>query len=181
MKVRTLITAAAVAAGLGLGLGTAQAADGNYANLQLAFANVDGFDNTLSLVAAYGIPMKQYGIDVELELTKSLADASTSATYPFIGTVNMDASYLTLAGYAVYTMPLQDKLDLRARAGLLYEDVSVSVSNPLVSASGDGTDIGLSFGAGVRYDLNQQMDIIADFTIIEQDISHLAVGAQYRF
>ncbi len=179
MKVRPLITAAAMAASLGMG--TAQAADGNYANVQLAFANVDGFDNTMSLVAAYGIPVKQYGINVELELTKSLADASTSATYPFIGTVDMDASYLTLAGYAVYTMPLQDKLDLRARAGLLYESVSVSVSNPLVSASADGTDTGLSFGVGLSYAFKKDMNIVADYTIIEQDISHLAVGVQVPF
>ncbi len=179
MEMRKLPIALALAGALGsTGI---HAADGNYANLQLAFANVDGFDSTMALVAAYGIPLEQYGIDVELELTKSLGDASTSDTYPFVGTITLDASYMTLAGYAVYTMPLQDKLDLRARAGLLYEDVSVTASSPLVTVSGDGTDIGLSFGVGLNYALNDSMNIIADYTIIEQDISHLAIGAQFGF
>ena len=155
---------------------TASAEPGDYVNAQLAIADVDGFSDGTAIVATYGIPMPHIDkhFSTEAEFTTTLTDPDTS-----VAGINVDASYFTLAGYAVYTYPVNEKFDLRGRAGLLYEDVDVSASAVGVKASDD--DFGLSFGFGVTYDIGKRMNVIAEYTVIESDITHLSAGIQYTF
>ena len=150
----------------------AMAESGDYVNAQLAIADVDGFSDGLAVVASYGIPMRDVhkNFSVEGEFTFTLIDPDRPG---------IEVSYFTLAGYGVYTHPVDDNFKLRGRLGLLYEDVDVTLPGTGISAS-DG-DIGLSFGFGVTYKLDKQMNLIAEYTIIESDISHLSAGIQYRF
>jgi len=164
-----------IAAGcLAFATAQAQTPQEQYAKIQLAIADVDGFDNGLALVGTYGLKMPQVhpNFSFEGELTTTISDPETS----FFGTT-LKASYYTLAGYGVYTHQATPKLALFGRAGLLYEDVSIDTP----FGSGSSSDFGLSFGVGANVAMQRNLDFTAGLTIIESDINHISAGVNYRF
>ncbi|MFO8024723.1 porin family protein [Thiohalophilus sp.] len=150
--------------------GASYAESGDYMNLQLGISDVDGFDEGLAAIATFGrpVPNVHENFSVEGEFTTTIADPDTNGA---------EISYFSLGAYGVYTHPLNQYASLRGRAGLVYYDTDVSGDGR--RGSDDGLD--LSVGFGVTYNLNQQMDLIAEYTLIESDISHLSAGIQYRF
>ena len=154
--------------------GTSQAEPGDYMNLQLGIADVDGFDEGFVAIGTLGRPLPNINknFSVEGEFTTTIMDPDTT-----IAGNSVEVSYFTLGGYGVYTLPLNQYTNLRGRAGIIYYDTDVS--GPGFGGSDDGFE--LSVGFGVTYDLNKKMDLIAEYTIIESDISHLSAGIQYRF
>lgn len=152
--------------------GASYAEPGDYLNLQIGISDVDGFDSGLTAIGTFGrlVPDVNENFSVEGEFTTTLVDPDAP---------NVDISYFTLGIYGVYSLPLNPYANLRGRAGLLYYETNVSGSSPGTQGSDDGID--LSVGFGFTYNLNTQMDLIAEYTIIESDISHLSAGIQYRF
>ncbi len=152
------------------------AQDGNYMNLQLGISDVDGFDTGFVAIGTYGmhLPKVHENFSVEGEITNTIDDPNTT-----VGGTSVDISYYTLGAYAVYAFPVSDSIKLRGRAGLLYYDASVSATGAGIKASDDGIE--LTFGIGATFNLNKKMDIIAEYTHIESDISHLSAGIQYHF
>lgn len=180
MKQNTL-KALAVASALIAPFSAAQAEE-SYVGAQLAIADVDGMDNGLALALSYGqaLPNVHRNFSVEGEFTTTISDPDD--TYTIAGvTYRADLSYYTLAAYGVYNHPLNPKLDLYGRVGLLYESVDVSVRDSLGgSASGSDDDLGISLGAGIDYSFSPQMDLTAGVTIIESDINHISAGIKYK-
>ncbi|MBI3562281.1 MAG: outer membrane beta-barrel protein [Gammaproteobacteria bacterium] len=154
------------------------AAPGDYLNAQLAISDVTGFNSGLSLAATYGHPLASVhkNLSFEAEFTSSVTKPETNDF--FLGKINV--SYYTLAGYGVYAQPINDKLGIRGRIGVLYEHVTVSQGG-FSGFSGSGTDTGISLGGGITYAIDNKMNFIAEYTIIESDISHLSAGIQYKF
>lgn len=171
---KTLKTLCAIA--LLAASGTSQAEPGDYMNLQLGIADVDGFDEGLVAIGTLGRPLPNINknFSVEGEFSTTILDPDTT-----IAGNSIEVSYFTLGGYGVYTLPLNQYMNLRGRAGIIYYDTDVSVNGPGYRGSDDGFE--LSVGFGMTYDINKKMDFIAEYTIIESDISHLSAGIHYRF
>lgn len=147
-----------------------------YVTAQYAMPDVTGFSGGSAVVLTYGMPQEYEvpngNIAFEAELSTTLSSPDVSS---FWGT--LEVSYLTLAGYAVYNYPVNEEITLRARGGLLYEDIEVSGGG----ASASDTDFGLSYGFGGTYKINEKMNAIAEYTMIEADISHMSFGVQYKY
>lgn len=150
-----------------------------YANVQLAVANVDGFSDGAALVGTYGVYLPQVNpnFSVEGEFTTTVSNPNTDA----FGN-KLEVSYYTLAAYAVYTQPLTPSLSVYGRAGMLYEDITADYYVPFLGkVSSSATDTGLSFGVGGNFKVSNNMDITAGLTVIESDINHLGAGLRFNF
>lgn len=151
---------------------------GSYANVQIALPDVSGFSGGLSLIGTYGMPMNKLmpnagkELSIEAELTTTVTNPDTT----MLG-LTYEASYFTLAGYGVYTMDLNPQFAVRGRAGLLFESVDIEGQ----FGTGSETGFGLSLGVGAVYKLGGTMNLVAEYTIIESDISHLSAGIQMKF
>ncbi|TDX96892.1 porin family protein [Thiohalophilus thiocyanatoxydans] len=166
MKTLKLLTAAGL-----LAMSSASYAEsGDYINLQLGISDVDGFSNGLAVIGTFGrpVPRVHENFSIEGEFTATILDPDRPG---------IDVSYFTMGAYGVYSYPLDQYATLRGRAGMVYSDSDYSGTGS--SGSHDGFEPSVGFGA--TYNLNKQMDLIAEYTIIESDISHLSAGIQYRF
>lgn len=149
------------------GAGIAQANElVDYAGGGIAIQDVDGFDDGLALVlnAGKNMPDVHENFYLEGEFTYTIS----SPEIEFIGG-SVEINIFTLAGYAAYILPLNEQFNLKGRAGLLYEDIDAD-------SFGSDSDIGLSFGFGGEYVLNDGMKLTLDYTIIESDVSHIGLG-----
>lgn len=154
--------------------GNSYAETGDYMNLQAGISDVDGFDEGLVAIGTFGrpVPNVHKNFSVEGEFTTTIMDPDRS-----VAGTTVEISYFTLGAYGVYTHPLNQYASLRGRAGMVYYDTDVSAGG--IGGSDDGIE--LSAGFGITYDLNKKMDLIAEYTIIESDISHISAGIQYHF
>jgi hypothetical protein len=171
-------TLAAILAGC-LAAGAAQAQTDQYARLQAAISDVDGFSDGLTAVATIGafIPQVDKNFSIEGELTKSISDPDTS-----VAGYDLSVSYFTLAAYAVYTLPVNQKIDFYGRAGALYESVEAEYYHPLVGkTTADDDDFGLSLGVGTDIALTKNMDFTAGITLVEEDINHYSAGIRIYY
>jgi len=166
MKTLKALTAASLMAMTG----ASYAESGDYMNLQLGISDVDGFSNGLAAIGTFGrpVPNVHENFSVEGEFTTTIIDPDRPG---------IEVSYFTLGAYGVYSHPLNQYAKLRGRAGMVYYDTDFTGTG----GSGSHDDFELSVGFGATYNLNKQMDLIAEYTIIESDISHLSAGIQYRF
>jgi len=147
-----------------------------YAGVKIGQMMIDagGYDDATNVGLVFGATLNEVqagSLSIEGELTFSLVEGDVS----FFG-FDGDWDVLTLAGYGVYRS--NGQLYFKGKAGLLYEDVSVNVSG-LPGVSGD--DIGLSFGIGGGYKLNEKMNLELEYTIIESDLDFLSVGLNMIF
>ena len=142
----------------------------DYVGGGVAIQDIDGFGDGLALVLNAGKNMSNVheNFSLEGEFTYTLDSPEFKS-----GGFSMEADILTLAGYGVFILPLNDQFNLKGRAGLLYWDADID-SN--FGAAGSDSEIELSFGFGAEYVLNDSMKIALDYTIIESDISHIGLG-----
>ncbi len=176
---KTIKVMAAVAA-IALPLQFAQAAE-PAVNAQLVIPDVDAFDGGMSIAVGYEMPVPDVNpnFSVEGELTKSLSS-------PEVG--GLDYSYFSLSGYGKYTHQVNPAVDLYGRVGLTYVKAEIDYAYTCVvgftittcSGSASDTDTGLSFGFGMNYEVNPQMDFTAGYTILHKDISHLSAGLKFK-
>jgi len=81
-----------------------------------------------------------------------------------------DWNIMTLAGYAAYRFPLQNKFYLKGKAGVRWQDIDTD--SPV---GWNGSDTGLSFGLGGGWQLNKGA-IEAEITVVESDITFVSLG-----
>ena len=183
MKNRWIAGACSLALILGMNSAMAENSNsGTRMGAQLAIADADGLDTGLALVLTGIFPMPQVhpAFTVEAEFTTTVSNPEDSQSTPF-GTISAELSYFTLAGYGVWNHPVSPTIKLKGRIGLLYESLEVDFKSPFGNGSDDDTDIGLSYGFGAVFDIKQSIDIIAEYTVIESDISHISAGVQWSF
>lgn len=151
--------------------------EGLYGSVQLAISDVDGFDNGLALVLNGGMdlsPQQRGGFAVEGEVTTTISEPEIQ-----VGNASAELSYFTLAGYGVYSVPVDQNFGIRGRFGLLYENLDVDTVGPV--DVDDDDDFSPSFGVGATYRFTQTLSGIAEYTYIEEDINHFSAGVQMRF
>lgn len=152
-------------------LSTASMAD-TYAGAGLALENLTGYDMGFALVLNGGMTFD----DVDLGPGKLAAEGefTYSMVAPSVGTV--DASLMTLGGYAAYIYNVNKELYVKPRIGLIYKSIDYG------TWIGSVSEIGIALGVGGGYKINKKMDAYADFTLIDgSDITHLTAGVEYHF
>lgn len=146
----------------------AMAKDGGYyAGAAYAIQSVAGTSAGSALVFTGGKALNEK-LDFEVEMSQQL-------TSPTINTVDVEVS--TFGAYGVYKHKVDEKLSVRARAGLVRENITLSAGTLAIS----GTSIGLSYGAQAAYKLSESLAVFADYTILSSSISHLGAGARFKF
>ena len=170
-NIKRLAASVLIATGLGLSQsGAAQELElfSQYLNTQAAIADVDNMDNGVAAVIAYGlvIPEVSRKFALEAEITTTVVDPERPGT---------KMSYSTLGAYAVYAIPVSENFALRGRAGLIYQDISVTGTG-----RSDDNDVEVSFGFGATTGLAEDLHLIFEYTVHDSDISHISAGLQFR-
>jgi opacity protein-like surface antigen len=193
---KILIISAATAAMFGASIAQADMTAGlldnwedrSYAQAKLGFVDLGTSDDGMALTATAGLeaPSIHESLSFEVDVMKTLTDGES--TYPSaFGSTKVEASAFGVGAYAVSTykeLPIEG-LEPYFRLGLAYTSVDVSASNNLVSASGEASEFGIAYGAGLKYDLGAHVDalenvgVLVDFTSTEVD--SMSLGVDYRF
>jgi hypothetical protein len=182
-RLKRIVTCAIITAGIAV---CAPASAEQYASAQLAISDVGnygfgrGFDNGLTLVGTYGITIpelhKYFG--VEGEISKSIVE-------PEYDRFNENAKfdYYTAAGYVVFSIPVHERINIRARGGLLYNHYKITLCDIGFCDSFSDSDINPSIGAGANFKFNSNINFMAEVTAIDIDEEsfHLSAGAQFKF
>lgn len=170
MKKHRYLRVVALIAGVGICTAAASQENPLYLGIKIGQMDIDqsGFDTSINfgLLVGYDILRDANGaFSIEAEYTRDISEGDVD-----IGGVNGDWHIETLAAYGAYRTA--GPVYLKARAGYLREDVSVSGINSGVA----GKDSGLSYGAGVGYYLNRKSGIEFEYTAIEHDINFFSLG-----
>ena len=104
---------------------------------------------------------------VEAEFTKSLLDPK----YDY-GFGNEKINVTTLATYAVYRIPITDKIYVKPRFGLIF---------PNLGDDTNSRDVTFSSGIGGGFTVMEHLDVYVDYTVIGEGITNYAAGVEYHF
>lgn len=173
MKKSLLVLATSAALGLAAAPALAQQSHGSvvdYLSGQLLWADVDGFDNALGIALTAGKTLAP-NFYVEGELTTTLNDAKAKGAG---GDIKL--SYWTIGAYGVYALPVGQNFALRGRLGGVYID-----ADSKGGSSGLDNEFNVSFGIGGIFDVSPSMNVIAEFTRMDEDVNHLSAGVQLKF
>lgn len=129
--------------------------------------------SAVSLIGGYNLGN---GFAMELELIPTTeADISIKGG-AVVGTIEVQ----TVAVYLAYRLPFANNtVYFKAKGGVLNEQVEAKVNG--LSGSYKESDSGLSVGLGAGYNLNKNISLEAEYTIIEQDVDFLGAGINIRF
>ncbi len=172
MKKPLIVLASSAVLGLSAAPALAQQTGGqivDYVTTQLAWSDLEDFDNALALVIAAGKTFTP-NFSVEGELTTSLSKADATGA---------EATYWTAGAYGVYVLPMGQDFALRGRLGGVYRNIDVD-TDPGVDVD-DDDEFNVSFGVGGLYDLSPRMNVIAEFTRVGDDLNHVSAGVQFKF
>jgi hypothetical protein len=135
-------------------------ADG-YVGIKAGIMSIDlgGIDDPINGGIMFG-SNKGAGWGLEGEITTSMVKGEV---------FGVDVTITTMAGYAAYRS--EGDSYLKARLGVLKEDVEIG------SVSGD--DSGASYGLGVGWRQSDGSMVELEFTIVEQDVNFLSLGASF--
>jgi hypothetical protein len=165
---------------------TASSADSflDYFGLGIALQDVDStnFDNGTAVVVTGGKSLYE-GMGMELEGSTSIQKIEGK----FNG-MKDDINFWSLGMYSTYIWKLGN-ISIKPRLGVVYRSLKsdIDITAPKVPVAGttyqntDISGIGLSGGVGLTYDLGDGYNIYTNYTKIEDELSHLTFGAEFRF
>ena len=146
---------------------------GFYGGGGLAFEAVPKYDNLkmgLGVVLRGGMTLdfvlENFG--VEAEITKSVIDPKFD--YGF-GSEKLNVT--TLATYAVYRIPITDKIYVKPRFGIIFPNLGDDFVN--------SRDVTFSSGIGGGFTVMNHLDVYVDYTVIGEGITNYAAGVEYHF
>ncbi|HEY0721719.1 MAG TPA: outer membrane beta-barrel protein [Gammaproteobacteria bacterium] len=196
-KIKTAVAAALITTGIVM---AAPASAESYANVQLAVSDIgysntyngygySGFDNGITLVGTFGMTLpavhKYFGW--EAEIAKSVVNPEynySTSTYHY----SVDYDYFNLGGFAVFTIPVHPKIDVRGRGGLVYHNYTVSFDScyswgGCYSSSVSDSEINPAVGGGAVFKVSPNLNLMAELTAfdVSNDSLHLSAGAQFKF
>jgi len=126
------------------------------------------------------------GFSAEAEFSKSLTTPAGSSASGGGTTIKSETSYWSLGAYGAYTYPVNDEISVKGRVGLVYLSMSFDSSCSgtgcafFSSSSASDSETELAFGVTGTYAFKDDMDIIAEFTKIDQ-LSHIGIGVAMPF
>jgi len=191
--IKSTVAGALVAAGVAM---TAPANAGQYVNAQLGVSEIGSYstaygsyswDNGLALIGTYGIelPSVHKYFAVEGEISKSIVNPESNNYWGGLGS-HAEYDYWTAGGYAVFSIPVHERINIRARAGLVYNNWDITTNYcpaTLGCFSYSGSDINPSVSGGATFKFNENINFMAELTSfdINDGNFHLSAGAQFRF
>lgn len=105
------------------------------------------------------------GMGIQAELNKSLSD-------PEYGN-GREVDVMTLALYSSYDILIPNsEFTLRPRIGVILPNLNDDI---------DSRDVILSSGFGVLYDLQDNLRLYADYTVLGEAISNYSAGVEFGF
>ena len=114
---------------------------------------------------------------VEVELTKSLADPKVN----YKGNESRDkVNVTTLATYAVYRIPVTDKIYVKPRFGIIFPNLGGAEywnGDNVVNSR----DVTFSSGIGGGFTVMDHLDVYVDYTVIGESITNYGAGVEYHF
>jgi len=138
---------------LGAGLGILAADDNGKSGIGMSLRGGVSLDNVLK------------GLGAQIELNKSLSDPEYVTGY--------DIDVLTMAAYATFDIEIPNsQVTLRPKIGAIFPNMKDDI---------DSRDLILSSGFGMTYDLENNMRLYADYTVLGQEISNYSAGLEIKF
>jgi hypothetical protein len=107
---------------------------------------------------------------VEAELTKSIFDPKVNFKD---GSGRDKVNVATLAVYAVYRIPVVDKLYVKPRFGLILPNLGDDIVN--------SRDVTFSSGIGAGYTVMDHLDVYIDYTVLGESITNYGAGVEWHF
>jgi opacity protein-like surface antigen len=159
----------------------------------------DFLDNGFNIEAAYGMDISDMtGIDnLALELGIGYYTASFDEAFtffdPFFGTITakseLDLTVIPITATGIYSFDLDLPVKLYAGAGLGFYWVKVEITESAMGFRISEDDSEFKFGfnlvGGARYELNDQMDLVAElkYASVSDDAGgvFVNVGVKYNF
>jgi len=147
-----------------------------YYGVGLGAEAVNDYDTGVALSLNAGVPLldidEKSTLGVEFEITQTVVPEEK--TYY---KTDADLSYTTFAPYAVYTYNLSSELFVRGRAALLTSLRHYSYG----SYTSNTTDLSLALTSQVGYKFTDKISLIASAGMLNVDLFHFRIGAQFRF
>lgn len=146
-----------------------------YVGLKGGFMRPDasGYDDAINIGVLAGFEFWDLDagtIGIEGEYTNTVSEGD--ATF---GGISGEWDIETYAIYGVFRT--RGTLFFRGKIGYLHEDVSSSVGG----FAAVGSDSGLSLGIGGGLKLGYFVDLVLEYTIIEEDVDFLSLAFNYYF
>jgi opacity protein-like surface antigen len=154
----------------------------DYFNVSMGSQAVTDLDSGSAVIGTLGKSLSDHvqNLAAEVEMSKTVGKASLDQT-TILGSTSVDADVFSMAGYAVYNIPASPQFTFRGKAGLLYESVTAEACISGICNSADDTNFGLSYGVGATWNVKKNFNILGEYTIVESDVSNLALGIKYDF
>jgi opacity protein-like surface antigen len=133
--------------------------------------NFDYDDATsMGLLAGY-----DFGSNVSAEFEYN---SSNDADVRYFGSKFGTLKVNTFAGYMAYRLKpnTSNGFYVKAKAGILSEDVKVTHNKGTISTN----DTGLSLGVGAGFNITDKVALEAEYTLIEQDVNYLSAGLNFK-
>ena len=111
------------------------------------------------------------------------AKGNVSAEPGSIASISSSIDAVSLAGYTVYSLTAMPFTLLRGKAGLLYHEVTETdaCASVIRCDLSEGVSTSSIFGFGAAYRLGKNINILGGYTVVESDLSRLAIGLNYSF
>lgn len=133
-----------------------------------------GIDSTWAMAITGGWRFSD-ALSSELELLQTLTPARYDATAWGPGQSG-EYELAAVAVFAGYRLSLQPGLYLKARSGLLYEQVTASLPDDRRRQD----DLGVAGGAGLGLFLYQRLTLELEATLLEKDVRYYSLALHYR-
>ncbi len=170
-KILSTVAAAALIATSSFALDTSKLYGGAGLGLE---SGPSGVDSGIALILDAGLPVMEAGqagpgtVAVEGEFTYSLSPMSYGS---------VDVTGMTLGAYGAYIMDINQQLFVKPRVGLVYRSLSFDGYS-----AADSSEVGLAFGVQGGFKLNEKMDIIVGYNMLDGgDWTQLSAGIQMKF
>ncbi|MDA3945725.1 MAG: outer membrane beta-barrel protein [Helicobacteraceae bacterium] len=115
---------------------------------------------------------------VEAELTKSVVDPKVN----YKGDTSRDKiNVTTLATYAVYRIPITDKIYVKPRFGIIFPNLGGAEYDGSNDNVVNSRDVTFSSGIGGGFTVMNHLDVYVDYTVIGESITNYGAGVEYHF
>lgn len=115
----------------------------------------------------------------EVELTKSIVDPKVN--YKNYANGRDKVNVTTLAAYAVYRIPVTNKIYVKPRFGIIFPNLGGAEFEGTNDGVVNSRDITFSSGIGGGFTVMDHLDIYVDYTTIGESITNYGAGVEYHF
>jgi len=162
---------------------TFASANSLYVGAGVSLEDIEDFENNGQALEISLGTVFDNNFGVEGKFTKSLSSSDGSD-----GTINAEVDVTTVSIFATYNANLTPDFALTPKLGFTNFKTDISATNGTLSASGDDTSRGFTFGLDAKYSITPNTKLYVGYTEydpefegISFDASQIAFGVQQSF